>query len=133
MADDLAAALRTVPALRVAPWGVEQVQGITAVIDAPERIDFDQTYGRGQDKFSDWQVFVLAPRTSDLASLRQLAKYAAGAGEHSVKAALERYAYTACDPDGVHVVWGEFDHARYAGNDYLALILHLDITGKGAP
>lgn len=133
VAGELEAALRTIPDLHVAPWGVEAVHGITAVIDAPERITFDQTYGRGVDTLEDWQVFVLAPKTSDLASLRRLAKFAAGAGPESVKAALEAHSYTACDPQGVHVVWAEFDHARYAGTDYLALIFHLNITGKGAP
>lgn len=134
MAAQLEAALKTVPGLHVAPWGVEQVQGAaTAVIDSPERITFDQTAGRGVDTLEDWQLFVLAPRTNDRTALKQLARYAAGAGQLSVKAALEAYEYTACDPRGVHVVWAEFDHARYAGADYLALIFHLNITGQGAP
>lgn len=133
VAAELEAALRTVPGLHVAPWGVEQVQGAaTAVVDSPERIAFDQTYGRGVDTLEDWQIFVLAPKTNDRTSLRQLARFAAGAGPTSVKAALESYTYTKCDPDGLHVVWAEFDHARYAGSDYLALIFHLNITGGGA-
>lgn len=131
VAAELEAALRTVAGLRVAPWGVEQVQGVAAVIDAPDRIAFDQTYGRGVDMLEDWQIFVLTPRTNDRTALRQLAAFAAGAGPTSVKAALEAYDYTTCDPDGVHAVWAEFDHARYAGADYLALIFHLNITGKG--
>lgn len=134
VATELEAALRTVPGLGVAPWGVEQVQGAaTAIVDAPERIAFDQTYGRGVDKLEDWQIFVLAPRTNDRTALRQLARFAAGAGPASVKTRLEAYPYTKCDPDGVHVEWAEFDNARYAGSDYLALIFHLTITGKGAP
>lgn len=133
VAGQLALALATVPGLRVAPWGVEAVQPPMAIIDAPERIEYDQTYGRGVDRFTDWQIVVLMPRTNDRTALAQLAKYAAGAGSSSVKARLEAYTYTACDPSGVHVVWAEFDTAKYAGADYLALIFHLNITGKGAP
>lgn len=129
VAAELEAALRTVAGLRVAPWGVEQVQPPAAVIDAPERVDYDQTYGRGVDKFTDWPVYVLVPKTNDRTSLRTLARYAAGAGPTSVKAAVESYGYTTCDE--VQVVWAEFDTARYAGTDYLALILHIDIQGKG--
>lgn len=133
VAVELEAALRTIDGLHVAPWGVEQVQGAaTAVIDGPERISFDQTYGRGVDTLEDWQVFVLAPNTNVRTALRQLARFAAGAGPLSVKAALEGHPYTACDPDGVHVEWAEFDTARYAAQDFLALIFHLNITGQGA-
>lgn len=129
IAGELALALKTVPGMRVPPWGVKAIQPPAAVIALPERVDYDQTYGRGLDRFPDWPVVVLVGQPEQRASRTRLAKYAAGAGTASVKARLEAYAYTTCD--SVSVVWAEPDTAKYAGVDYLAMIFHLDITGKG--
>lgn len=130
VAGELRAALLTVPGLRVPLWGVKTVQPPAAVVTLPDRITYDETYGRGTDVYPDLPVVLLVGAPEQRASRRTLAQYAAGAGPKSIKAALEAYTYTSCDT--VTVPWAEPEPARYAGVDYLGMIFHVHIVGKGA-
>lgn len=127
---EIRTALQTITGLRVPPWGVESVSPPAAVIALPERINYDETYGRGKDAYEDLPVVVLVGAPEERASRKSAAAYAAGSGAKSVKAALEAYAWTTCEV--VTVVWAEFDSALYAGTPYLAVVFHLNIIGKGA-
>lgn len=117
-------------ALRLPPWGVEEVHPPAALVTLPERVDFDETYGRGKDRYPDLQVVVLIGAPEERASLKALAAYVAGSGAKSVKAVLEAYAWTTCD--SVRVASCDFPRATYAGTPYLAAAFHLDIIGRGA-
>jgi hypothetical protein len=130
VSEEIRTALGTITGLRRPPWGVESVEPPAAIVALPERIDFDQTYGRGKDRYPDVPVVILVGAPEDRASRKALAAYADGSGPASVKAVLEAYAWTTCDV--VRVAWAEFDNAKYAGIDYLAVIFHLDIFGRGA-
>lgn len=130
VAGELADALQTIPGLTVPEWGVQRIHPPAAIIALPERIDYDDTYGRGKDHIPDLAVLVLVANPAQPAARRAVAEYADGAGEKSVKAAVEDHEYTALE--SVRVAWSEFDNAKYAGTDYLAAIFHLDIIGKGA-
>lgn len=130
VAEELRTALGTIAGLNVADWGVQRVHPPAALVSLPERVDYDQTYGRGSDQLSDVVVLVLVARPADPEARKAIAAYADGSGARSVKAAIEAGAYTSCDE--VHVTSAEFDVVTYAGTEYLAAMFHLDITGKGA-
>jgi hypothetical protein len=130
VSEELRSALATIAGLRTPPWGVGEVQVPAAVVTLPERVDFDETYGRGKDRYPDLQVVVLVGAPEERASIKTLAKYVAGSGPKSVKAVLEAFTWTTCD--SVTVTSADFPRATYAGTPYLAAAFHLDIIGKGA-
>jgi hypothetical protein len=128
---EIGTALATISGLRVPPWGVEQVQPPAAVVALPDRIDYDDTYGRGKDRIPDLPVVILVARPEARTSRKALAAYAAGSGAKSVKQVLEAYAWTTCEVVTVNSC--EFDQdATYAGVPLLAAIFHLDVIGTGA-
>jgi len=131
---ELRAALGTIPGLRVPAWGTMSVQPPAGIVALPDRLLFDQTYrgqsARGTDTFKDVPIVILVGAPTERSSILALAKYVAGSGPQSVKAALEGHNYgTVCD--FVHVEFAEFDVPKYAGTDYLAATFHADIVGNG--
>jgi hypothetical protein len=131
VAADLADALGAIEGLSVPEWGVQRLTDLpAALITLPERVEYDGTYQRGTDLIPDWTVVVLMARPADPEARRLIAGYAAGSGPKSVKQAIEAHTYTACGEP--RVTSAEFDVLTYAGNDYLAAIFHLDISGQGA-
>ena len=126
---ELRAALDTIDGLRVAEWGAAKVSAPAAVVLPPERIEYGTTYGAGCDRYPDVWVMVLVDDPTNWRAFKELAPYCAGSGSSSVRAVVEGYAYTACDPQTVKVTEGEFDVVKYAGIPYLAAIFHIDITG----
>lgn len=127
--SDLRAALGTIPALRVAEWGASSINTPAGLVLPPERIQYGTTYGDGCDRYPDLWVMVLVANPTSWRAFTELAPYCAGIGASSVRAAIEGFAYTACDPQTVKVTEGEFDVVKYAGVPYLAGIFHVDITG----
>jgi hypothetical protein len=132
VAEEIRAALDTIAGLRVPEWGEQRINPPAALVMLPERISYDETYGRGCDRYPDVEVLVLVPNPTTWRAVQDLAPYADGSGSKSVKQAVEAYPYTACDPGAVRVAWCEFDVVKYADVPYLAAIFHLDITGDGA-
>jgi hypothetical protein len=127
--DNVRSALGTIPSLRVADWGAAKVTAPAGLVLPPEKIEFGLTYGAGCDRYPDLWVMVLVDDPTNWRAWRELAPYVAGSGASSVRAALEGFAYTACDPQCVKVTSAEFDVVKYAGVSYLAAIFHLDLTG----
>lgn len=131
VSDEIRLALGGIAGLRRPPWGVEQVQPPAALVALPERVVFDETYGRGKDRYPDLPVVVLVGAPEERGSRKALAAYARGSGPKSVKAVLEAYTWTTCE--AVTVTSCDFEAgASFAGTPLLAAIFHLDIIGKGA-
>lgn len=130
VAEEIRTTLATITGLRVPPWGIEAVQVPAALVTLPEQVDFDETYGRGKDRYPDLQVVILVGVPEERASLKALAAYVAGSGAKSVKAVLEARTWTTCE--SVRAVSCDFPRATYAGTPYLAAAFHLDIIGRGA-
>ena len=129
--EEIRAALDDVPDLTVPELGVTRVHGPTAFVGYPEEIKYDQTYGRGCDEFSDLMVAVVVPDGADARSVRKtLARYADGAGPHSVKARIEGYAYDACD--SVHVARCRFETGKAAGAPVIVAEFYCRVIGEGA-
>lgn len=129
VAEEIRAALQTIPDLRVPPWGVDTAQVPAAIVAIPQRIDFLYTYARGLDQIDPWHVVVLVGRADDRVALENLAPYADGAGPQSIKAVLESYTWTTCGD--VTVRQADFDEITAAGTPYQAVTFELVVTGSG--
>lgn len=130
IAAEIQTALGLIAGLRLPPWGVESIEAPAALIGLPDRIDFDTTYGRGEDDIPDLPVVILVGAPEERASRKAVVAYADGTGPLSVKQKLEDYPWTSCGEIVVPSV--EFDNVTYAGVPYLAAIFHLHITGGGS-
>jgi hypothetical protein len=130
--NEIRAALDTIAGLRVPAWGIQSITPPAALVLPPERIDYDDTYGRGKDRYPDLEVAILVGNPTTWQAMKELAPYANGSGAKSVKAVVEAYAFTTCDPASVRVAYAEFEVATYAGTPYLAAIFHIELTGTGA-
>lgn len=130
MAGQVGSALAVpTPALRVYPYGTLKVEPPAAVFVLPSSIDFHQSYGTGAEKIMDAGALLMVRDHARRASFKALADYCRPTGAGSVKAALEGYAYTACDV--VTVTSVEFDIITMDGAAYLSALFHLDIFGTG--
>ena len=130
--DEVRDALGTITGLRVPEWGEQNISTPAALVIPPDRIDYDETYGRGADRYPDLQVVILVDDPTEWRSYAQLAPYLDGAGAKSVKTAIEDYAFTACDKESVRLAWGEIDQVSYVGIARLAAVFHIELMGKGA-
>ena len=135
--DDLAARLNTIEGLRVYAFPPDNVQPPAAVVNYPEAITYDGTFGRGMDRMT-LPVMVMVGRASDRASRDQIAPYVEGSGVKSIKAVLE-YEPAEVDPiepytafDTVRVQGAEFDMVSVGDVPFLAATFSLDIAGQGA-
>lgn len=127
--DDLGAALKTIPGLRVFPYTAEDLPAPAAVVEWPEEINYDATMGRGSDRMS-MRVSVVAGGSSTRGARDQLAKYLDGAGSASVKAAIESYDASAYDSARVSQALPAVIES--AGVQYLGAIFTVDLIGRGA-
>jgi hypothetical protein len=127
--DDLAAALETIPQLRVFPYWADRVTPPAAVVAWPDPLTYDSTMQRGSDQ-AELSVLVMVGKVDARSSRDQLARYADGSGTHSVKAAIDGYAATAYDV--ARVSRAEFGVFPVAGVEYLAATFFVDIFGPGS-
>jgi hypothetical protein len=125
---EVATRLDTIADLRVFDHPVDEVQPPTAIVSLPQ-ISFDQTYGRGSDRYT-MPVVLAVGRVSDRASRNNLAPYIAGSGAKSFKAVLE--GFTPISFDTVRVQGVEFDVITWGTVEYLTATFLLDIMGSGA-
>lgn len=129
--DELAARIRQAPSLagRTYAWPPGTVTPPAAIVPYPDRIDFDQTYGRGVDRMTGSFVIVVG-RPTDRQTRDQLTKYVDGIGAESMKVLVDGGVYTSCD--SVSITAAEFDVVTIGSTDYLAAIFGIDIIGPGA-
>lgn len=98
-------------------------------VSYPQSVDFDETYQRGGDQFTDLPIVLVAGRVVDRETRNQLAAWASGSGPQSVKAALEAWQWTTCDD--VHVGSCEFVGEEIGGVPYLAAMFKATVVGPG--
>lgn len=126
--DELAAALAPIEGLRVFPYWTDRITPPAAIVGWPDPLTFDATFGRGSDKV-EFPLHVAVGKFDARSSRDQMAKYADGSGEFSVKAAIE--SHTPAAYDSARVTRVEFDVLTVAEVDYLAATFYIDITGRG--
>ncbi len=120
--------LDTIDGLRCFGFPPHSLSPPAAIVSYPDKITFDETYGRGMDRLT-LPVVVVVGRVSDRSARDQLGAYCDGVGAASVKQVLESGAYTAFDT--VRVTGADFDVVSIAGTDYMAALFDLDIVGRG--
>ncbi len=95
----------------------------------PERIIYDETYGRGEDIFSNLIVIMASDRTDSESSRDQVSEWTDPTSNNSVKTFLDNESYSSCG--GVIVKNAEFEVMSIAKVDYLVAMFELDVTGEG--
>lgn len=86
--DAIGTALATITGLRVFDFPPKSAQPPFAFVDMPESVEFDLSYGRGNDR-ATFTVVVAVADVVDRSSRDAIAQYAAGSGSKSVKAVLD--------------------------------------------
>lgn len=129
VADELSDRLDTIAGLRCFGYPPPTVTPPAAIVSYPERIVFDETYGRGMDRVEAWPVLIVVGKATDRAARERIYDYAAGSGSKSVKAVLESGTYTSFDT--IRVVDCTFDVVTIAGTDYISALFTVDIAADG--
>jgi hypothetical protein len=91
LADVMAAmgtALAEIDGLRVSDYPADSVAPPHAIVSLPETVEYDTVAGRGADRVVI-PVLVVVGKVSERAARTTLARYVSGAGEWSIKTALE--------------------------------------------
>lgn len=131
--DEIAEQLRTIPDLRVYAYPPDNIQIPAAVVDLPQSINYDVTYGRGMDRMMI-PVAVLVGRVDARTSRDAIAPFFDGSGSRSIKTVIEAGTYQSFDASSLRVAAAEdpFEVWTVANVAYLAGVFTLDISGEGA-
>lgn len=127
---EVAKRLDTIEGLRVADHGVDVVNPPHAIVSLPQ-ITFDETYGRGADRYT-LPVILAIGKVVNRASRDNLAPYVAGSGVKSFKQVLEDETVPYAAFDSLRVQSIEFDVISWGAVEYLTATFTLDIAGSGA-
>lgn len=121
--------LDTIPELNCFGYPADRINPPAVLVDYPEDITFDETYGRGMDRLT-LRVIVFVGKVSDRSTRDSLAAYCDGSGTRSFKAVLESGTYTAFD--SLRVTGVTFGVWTEAATEYMAAVFDIDIAGNGA-
>lgn len=127
--DEAATVLGTITGLRVTAWPPGSVVAPAGIVSYADRIEYDQTYGRGTDRIAGIPFVLVAGKATERSARDTVAGWAAGSGSSSVKAAMEAHTWTSCDD--LTVTRCTFDVVTIAGVDYLAAMFEADAIGPG--
>lgn len=127
--DEIAKAMQSLTGLRVMEWPAASVNVPGGYVSYPTTVNYDETYARGVDQFTDLPIVLLAGGLTDKASRDLVAQWAAGGGPKSLKAAIEKWPWTTCDD--VTVTTAEFDGETQSGITYLAIRFKATVVGPG--
>lgn len=127
--DEAAQVLQRVTGLRVRPYPPGSITPPAGYLSYPQMISFDETYGRGEDRFIDLPMVLLVGKATERSARDAVAQWSAGAGPKSVKALMEDHDWQSCDD--LRVTSVEFDVERVAGVDYLAAMFKATVVGPG--
>lgn len=106
-------------------WGERPVQVPMALVELPDRIDYDPG-GTGVTRYPDVSLVIAGGDPTRPDAFRQVAAYADD-GPDSLKTIIEEYPFTTCT--AVRVAWAEPQVITLAGTDRIAMVLHVDISG----
>lgn len=127
--DEIGTALRAIGGLNVFPYNADRVTPPAAIVDWPDEITYDATFGRGSDQQTLTLIVVVA-RMDARSTRGRLAQFLDGSGGHSIKAAVDGGTYTACD--SVRVAKAQVAVVSIGSVDYLGATFDVEITGQGA-
>lgn len=127
--DEIATVMTQISGLTVHPYPIATLTAPAGYISYPREIDFDETYERGTDQFTDLPIVLVAGKANDLAARNRVAEWAAGAGARSLKQAIEGRAWESFDD--LTLVSVEFDLESIGGVPYLAAMFKATVVGPG--
>lgn len=127
--DEVASALRTITGINVFEYPPAVLYGQSGYVSYPQSIDFDETYQRGQDQFTDLPIVLVAGKPYDKSTRDTIAAWAAGDGPRSIKAAMERWSWQSCDD--LTVTSCEFTAETIGGVPWLAVLFKATVVGPG--
>lgn len=128
--DEVAAAVKQITGLsNVFAWPPSSITAPAGYVSYPRSVDFDRTYGRGEDQFTDLPIVLVCGKATDRAARDTVTQWASGDGPRSVKAALESWSWRTCDD--LQVTTCEFDVETIAGVPYLAAMFKATAVGPG--
>jgi hypothetical protein len=127
--DELAARIGTITGLRVFGYPPPTVVPPAGIVSYPDKIEYDQTYGRGMTTLTGLPILIVVGKATDRTAREAVAAYASDTGPKSVKLAIEGTSSTAWDD--AHVVDCDFDVVTIASVDYIAALFSLTIACQG--
>jgi hypothetical protein len=127
--DEVAMVLAGITGLRVFSFPPDSLTDPAGFVSYPASVDFDETYGRGEDRFTDLPMVLVSSRVTDRAARNTVAAWASGSGPKSVKALMEAHTWVSCDD--LTVTSCEFDVEMIAGTGYLAAVFKATVVGPG--
>ncbi|MBN1174528.1 MAG: hypothetical protein JXA67_20335 [Micromonosporaceae bacterium] len=127
--NEVAQRMDAITGLRVTPYPPATILAPAGFVSYPERVEFDETYGRGQDMIQQLPVVLVVGRATERSARDTASEWASGSGPKSVKAALDGDDFQSCDD--VTVTACDFDVINIGGVEYLAAVFVLDIAGSG--
>lgn len=126
--DEIGEQLNTIDRLRVLPYEADDIDVPAAIVSLPASIDYLVTYARGMHQMT-MLVTILVSLVDDRIRRSDIAPYADGTGDRSIKWVLENHKYTACNT--LVVRSAVFSVISIAKNEYLGVVFTLDIAGPG--
>lgn len=127
---EVAVVVRQITGLRhVSDYPPDDLPVPGGYVSYPISIDYDQTYGRGEDRFTDLPIVLVTDVVTTRTARDTAAAWSAGDGPKSVKRALEAHTWASCDDLTVTKV--EFDIERFAGGEALAVKFSATVVGPG--
>lgn len=128
--QEVADRANTIDGLRCFGYPIDGTPPIPAFVVSYPTIEYDRTFGRGQDQL-ELPCLVVVGRVTDRATRANFAKWFDGAGAESIKAVLESGTYTAFDV--IRVARSRDPIVIKLGTvDYLTAELVCDIWGSGS-
>jgi hypothetical protein len=121
--------LEEISGLKVFPHTADSISPPAACVELPDGIVFDESYGRGSDSMTLF-VTVAVAKVDAKNATTQLAKYANGSGDDSIKQALEATPNVAYDT--LRVKSAGFGKVKFGGFWYLGAMFEVDVSGEGA-
>lgn len=129
VADEFTARLALLgPDFYIHPNPPESLTPPAIIVSYPKSIDYDETYGRGMDKITDWEIVAVVGQVSLLTARKRIMRLAGG-GSASLKAVLEAPGYQSFDD--LRVSTASFDVFTMAGVDYISCTWLVDVWGTG--
>lgn len=126
--DEIGAAVATIDGVRVFPYSADRIIPPAALVVWPDEITYDTAMRRGGDRHTV-PLWLVVGKLDARTTRDALSQYIDGAGDASVKAAVDDGTYTACD--SVRVMSATVQSVSIAGVDYLAAHFLLDVIGSG--
>lgn len=126
---EAAEVLGEISGLRVEDHPSKSVVAPAGYVSYPQSVDYDQTYGRGYDKFTGLPMTLLFSEVTGRTAAEVAGDWSDGANPQSVKALMEQHDWRSCSE--FRVTGCTFDVETVGAVPYLAVVFTADIMGRG--